>query len=599
MFLLCAFTSLISCRSFTIVGNDFQMDGKPFQFISGAFHYFRQHPDYWEDTIKKMANGGLNVIETYVAWNLHEPVKGQFNWEGMADIERFIKLVQKYNLYLIFRPGPFICAEWDFGGLPYWLLREENIVFRTSDPVYMKHVTDYMTVLLNKVAPYMYHKGGPIIMVQVENEYGWYNKCDHTYMGMLCDLTESILGKETLMFTNDGAYKSNLDCGNIMPRAYASVDFGSGDPMWRFELEREFNGGTGPYFVAEHYTGWLDHWQEKHHKVDIKTITTSVDTMLANGGNVNLYMYYGGTNFYYFNGANGDKNSFQADPTTYDYDAPLSEAGDMTAKWEALRDVIKKYFPNIPTYEVQNSTKRSYGNVKFTEGVSLFDSLSIVGQRKETADKPKTFEALDVDYGFVLYQTKVTKGGLMKIPHVHDRANIFVNKKYVGTIEHAKEGSKSFTIDDNVDLDILVENQGRFNYGYDFVEFKGITDGVLIDDKEVTGWTMTGFNLTNYNDIKYTQGNLPTKVPSFYRGTFNVDEVADTFLNPTGFSKGIAIVNGNIIGRYWANVSPQRTLYCPKFFLHPGENELVIFEVESQADSVGTMSFDDVHQIDV
>ncbi|OHT07345.1 Beta-galactosidase [Tritrichomonas foetus] len=589
--------SLCFCGTFKIVGNEFQMDGKPFQFVAGAFHYFRQHPDYWEDTIKKMANGGMNVIETYVAWNLHEPVKGHFNWTGMADIERFIQLVAKYNLYLIFRPGPFICAEWDFGGLPYWLLQEPNIEFRRTNEAYMKHVRDYMTVLLTKVKPYLYQNGGPIIMVQVENEYGWYNACDHNHMAQLCDLTEEILGKDVVLFTNDGAYKGNLECGNIIPRAYAAVDFGAGDPMWRFELEREFNGGTGPYYVAEHYTGWLDHWEEAHHKVATKTITTSVDTMLANGGNVNLYMYIGGTNFYFYNGANGDRNSYQADPTSYDYDAPLTEAGDMTEKYYALRDTIAKYLPNIPTYDVQNSTKKNYGQVTFTEGVSLFDALDVVGQRKKTNDTPMTFEALDCDYGYVLYQTTLSKGGKLTIPHVHDRANVFVDHKYYGTIVHAREGKSAFDIPAGK-LDILVENQGRFNYGYDFVEFKGITEGVKLDGVDVTGWTMTGFNLTNNQDIKFKSGDLPVKVPSFYRATFQVDEVADTFVNPKGFSKGVAIVNGNIIGRYWT-VGPQLTLYCPKPFLHKGENELIIFEAESQNDNVGPMSLDAEPQIDI
>ena len=594
--MLFSLLSLALSGTFEIVGNDFYKDGEPFQVVSGAFHYFRQHPDYWEDTIKKMANGGLNTVETYVAWNLHEPVKGQFNWDGIADLERFIQLVQKYNMYLIFRPGPFICAEWDFGGLPYWLLKEKNIKFRRLNDAYMKHCVDFMTVVLNKVKPYMYHKGGPIIMVQVENEYGWYNACDRQYMYTLCNLTTDILGKETLLFTNDGAYQGNMQCGNALPYAYASVDFGSGDPMPRFELERKFNGGTGPYYVAEHYTGWLDHWGEAHHTVDVKTITTSVDTILANNGNVNLYMYYGGTNFGFFNGANGDKNSYQADPTSYDYDAPLTEGGDMTYKYIALRDVIKKYFPNIPSYDVANRTKKAYGQVKFTQGVSMYDALPIIGQRKQTNDTPMTFEDLDCDYGFVLYQTTLKKGGVLTIPHVHDRANIFVNKKYFGRVVHAKEGQSKIEVPAG-DLDILVENQGRFNYGYDFVEFKGITDGVKLDDVAVTGWTMTGFNLTNNQDIKFGS-TLPTKVPSFYRGTFNVDEVYDTYLNPTGFTKGVAFVNGNNIGRYWLT-GPQLTLYCPGPFLHKGENELIIFEVESQEDTVSTMKFDDAPKLDL
>ncbi|KAK8891262.1 Beta-galactosidase-1-like protein [Tritrichomonas musculus] len=582
-------------RSFKVVGDEFQMDGKKFQYISGSFHYFRQNPEYWEENLKKMRNGGCNCVQTYVAWNLHEPRKGHYNFEGMADIERFVTLAEKVGLYVILRPGPYICAEWDLGGLPYWLMREEKIVVRSSDAVYMGHVTDFFTELFTRLKPHMYHNGGNIIMVQVENEYGSYTTCDSKYLEQLCDLTEQLLGKETQLFTTDGSGEGYLKCGSIVNRAYATVDFGTGDPTFAFELERKWNGGKGPYVNSEFYTGWLDHWTEKHHTVSTDAVVSSLDKMLSMGGSVNMYMYYGGTNFYYYNGANGGSSSYQIDPTSYDYDAPLSEAGDMTWKYQKIRELAKKYL-DVPDIDVSNSTKKSYGTLTFSEGISLYDALPTIGVVSKKADDPMTMEDLDVDFGFVLYQTTIEDGDSLNIPHCKDRGYVFVNQKRQCIVQHAEE--KKCSLDDGTGkLDILVENMGRLNYGGEFFEKKGITNGVKLDGEAVTGWTMTGFNLSNINQLKFTK-DLPTKVPSFYKGYFNVDEVADTFLNPTGWVRGTVFVNGFNIGRYWT-VGPQLTLYIPKYLLKQGQNEIIVFDYESQFDSVPTMTLDAVHQIDI
>lgn len=567
------------------------MDGKPFRYVSGSYHYFRTDADKWEDIIKKMANGGLNAIQTYVAWNLHEPRKGVYNFTGNADIERFIQLVQKYDMYLILRPGPFICAEWDFGGLPYWLLQEEKISLRSSDKIYMQHVKDWFTVLFKKISPYMYSKGGPIIMVQVENEYGFYNKCDHDYMSQLADFIKEKLGDDTFLFTVDTPATYALDCGNIKDKAFVTVDFGTGDPTDHFELQKQYNG-HGPYVNTEFYTGWLDHWEEGHHTVSTDAVASSLDKMLSMNASVNFYMYIGGTNFGYYNGANGDWNSYQADPTSYDYDAPLTEAGDMTWKYQRIKEVIKKYMPVKDYSDVKNTTKKSYGKVKFTEGVSLFDALPIITQREVKSQYTVSFEDLDVDYGFILYEIELKKGGWLNMEHVFDRAQVYLNHSYVSTIYR----SGGTNLEGKGLLNILVENMGRINYGADLDQKKGIVDGATVDNYWVYNWYQYGFNLTNVNDIQFTS-ELPTKVPSFYKGYFNVDEVADTYLNPTGFQKGIVFINGNNIGRYWLK-GPQLTLYVPQYFLHKGQNEIIIFETESQADSVGTMSFDDTPVID-
>ena len=584
---------LVSCeRSFKIVGDSFMLDGKPFQYVSGAFHYFRQHPEDWETTLRKMANGGLTVVETYVPWNLHEPRKGEYYWEGFADVERWLKLCEKYNFYVILRPGPFICAEWDFGGLPYWLHKEEDIKYRRSDPVYLKHVDEWFTVLLAKMKPYLYINGGRIIMVQVENEYGFFDACDQSYLQHIVDFMRNALGPDVQLFTNDGAYEYCLECGTIVPQAYATVDFRVGDPTPHFELERRWNGGHGPYVNSEFYPGKHDVWGVKHNTLDWESICATLDKILAMGGCVNFYMYYGGTSFGFWPGANGDLKSYQPEPTSYDFDAPLSEAGDMTWKWSKILDVIKKYRTDIPTYEVANSTKKAYGKVVFTEGVSLWDALDdIITNSVLGTKKPLTMEEFDIPFGYAIYRTK-TNGGTLKMPAVHDRAYVFVDKKRVAVIQHSQE--KDVSIGAGT-LEILVENQGRINYGPQFAQKKGLVEGATVGTETLV-WDNVGFGLEKIGNVKWTK-DLPTGTPAFYRAVFNVDEVADTFLNPSGWVKGVAFVNGHNIGRYWT-IGPQLTLFIPSHFLKVGENELIVFEHEKM-EEVTSMSFDDVHQISI
>lgn len=579
--------------TFEIVGDDFMLNGQKFQIISGSFHYFRQHPSAWEETIKKMANGGLNTIQTYVAWNLHEPQKGVYNWEGMADLLHFIDLCQKYNMWVVLRPGPYICAEWDFGGFPYWLMQmlQEN-EFRRSNSKFQSALENWLNVLLPKILPKMIYNGGPILMCQIENEYGLYSACDHEYMKWIGKLNKELLGDQAVLFTTDPAYA--LGCGAVPEYAHACIDFGTGQNIESLFAEQKKVNGHGPYMNSEFYPGWLDHWQEAHHTVSTDAICKDLDKMLSLGASVNFYMYFGGTNFYFYNGANGDHSSYQADPTSYDYDAPLSEAGDMTYKWERILEVIKKYRTDIPHFEVSNSTKRSYGEVKFTEGIKLHDAIQYLDVKQEEGDFPLTYEELDLDFGYVLY-TSESKGGSLMMKKVHDRAWVFVNNKRQGIVEHAKEKAVDIPAGQ---LDILVEHMGRNNFGGDFVETKGITEGATLNGLPLGPWRHIGFNLKSIDKIKYVS-TLPAAGPAFYRGFFNVDQVADTFLNPKGWTKGCAFINGFHIGRYWT-VGPQLTLYVPAGILKQGQNELVIFETESLELPAGaSMTFDDKPQISI
>ena len=585
----------LSSRTFKIVGDHFEMDGEPFTYVSGSFHYFRQEPgpDYvnWENTIKKMANGGLNAIQTYVAWNIHEPRKGEFNFDGIANIDRFLSIAEKYNMYVIFRPGPYICGEWDFGGLPYWLIREEGIKIRTSDPVYQKHVEDFFRVLLPIVRPHLYKNGGSVISVQIENEYGFYPACDKDHLRWLLNLNKEILGDDVVYFTVDTPADYALQCGALPEEIYPTVDFGVRDPTEPFEMQMKY-AGIGPKVNSEFYPGWLDHWREAHHTVDAKSIAESLDMMMAMNASVNFYMYFGGTNHHFFAGANGDSNSYQSDPTSYDYDAPLTEAADMTEKWAIIRDTIAKY-RKIPEYPVENDPVRAYGEVKFTGFADMFDVMPAVAGRCVEADYPMTFEQLDTDYGFVHYMIE-TKGGNLKLEHkIHDRCYIAVDGKYVDWLQRDTEHDVQIPAGM---LNIMVENEGRINFGGDMFEEKGIIGNVLLDGEPLKGFKMCVMPLKSISAISFE--SEPRSEPmTFFRASFNVDKVANTYLNPTGLKKGVAFVNGYNLGRYWT-VGPQLTLFVPAAVLKEGENDLVIFEEEGSDGSL-KISFDDKPQIDI
>ena len=595
VFIIALFAIALSARTFKIVGDHFEMDGKPFNYVSGSFHYFLQEPgkDFvnWENTIKKMANGGLNAVQTYVAWNIHEPRKGEFNFEGIADIVQFVKICQKYNMYVILRPGPYICAEWDFGGLPYWLVREPGIKIRSSDPVYEKHVEDFFNVLLPLLRPYLYINGGNIISVQIENEYGFFDACDKDYLRWLLDLNRRLLGDEVVYFTVDTPADYALKCGALAPEIYPTVDFGVRDPTDAWAMQMKY-AGNGPKVNSEFYSGWLDHWQEGHHKVDAHQIADTLDKMLAVNASVNFYMYYGGTNHHFFAGANGDHNSYQADPTSYDYDAPLTEAADMTEKWAVIRDTIAKYFP-IAQWPVENDPTKSFGDVKFTESVSLFDTLPSVAGRCISADKPMSFEALDTDYGYVHYKITTNGGKLSFQNKVHDRAYIVVDSKLVDIVQRDHEHEVAIPAGL---LDIIVENMGRINFGGEMFEEKGILGSVLLDGQEIEGFDMCVMPLKSVSGVAFTS-ELKSEPMTFYRAHFTVDTPTNTYLNPSGFKKGVAFVNGYNLGRYWT-VGPQLTLFVPAAVLKEGDNVLVLFEAEGH-DGSYKISFDEKPQIDI
>ncbi|NXN51764.1 BGAL galactosidase, partial [Rynchops niger] len=408
----------------------FVKDGEPFRYISGSIHYSRVPRYYWKDRLLKMKMAGLDAIQTYVPWNYHEPQLGVYDFSGDKDLEYFLQLANDTGLLVILRAGPYICAEWDMGGLPAWLLEKKSIVLRSSDSDYLAAVEKWMGVLLPRMRPHLYHNGGPVIMVQVENEYGSYFACDYDYLRSLLKLFRQHLGDEVVLFTTDGASQFHLRCGALQG-LYATVDFAPGGNVTAAFLAQRSSEPTGPLVNSEFYTGWLDHWGHRHSVVPAQTVAKTLNEILARGANVNLYMFIGGTNFAYWNGAN---MPYMPQPTSYDYDAPLSEAGDLTEKYFALREVIGMY-KQLPEGLIPPTTpKFAYGKVhlqKVGTVVELLDMLSHEGPVKSTY--PLTFVQVKQYFGFVLYRTTLPKNcteptQLSSISNgVHDRAYISVD----------------------------------------------------------------------------------------------------------------------------------------------------------------------------
>ncbi|KAG5330188.1 BGAL galactosidase, partial [Acromyrmex heyeri] len=569
--------------------NKFLLDGKPFQYISGSFHYFRTPRQYWRDRLRKMRAAGLNAISTYVEWSLHEPEPGQFNWTGDADLVNFLNIAQEEDLFVLLRPGPYICAERDMGGLPYWLLREvPNINLRTKDADFVRYATLYLNEILNKIRPLLRGNGGPIIMVQIENEYGSYYACDTEYMDMLKEVFVKKVGNKALLYTTDGAAASLLRCG-FVSGAYATVDFGTANNVTNSFLSMRLYQPRGPLVNSEFYPGWLTHWGEPFQRIKTEAVVKSLEEMLALGASVNFYMFYGGTNFGFTSGANGGAGVYSPQLTSYDYDAPLTEAGDPTPKYFAIRDVIGRYLP-LPNMSLPTaSPKGNYGPVLLEPVLKLLDSRSPFVVIRATGDQPKTFEALSVNQGFVLYETNlppsISDPAILRAT-TKDRALVYVDNQLRGTLSRI---DKIFTIPLESPyghrLSLLVENQGRLNFGNEINDSKGISD-VNISGIPLTNWNMTGYafsdvsSLRDITTIRIDSGTL-NKGPAFLRGKFTiVGQPLDTYLDTTGWGKGVAFVNGHNLGRYWPLVGPQITLYVPAPYLREGENELIILELE-------------------
>jgi beta-galactosidase len=561
----------------TISGNQFHLDGQPFRILSGAMHYFRVHPDYWEDRLLKLRTMGLNTVETYVAWNLHEPRPGEFHFDGGLDLERYLKLAGKMGLKAIVRPGPYICSEWDLGGLPSWLLAGPGMRLRCAYSPYLVAVDRFFGALLPRLAPLQITHGGPLIAMQIENEYGSYGN-DKTYLRHLEESLGSH-GIDVLLFTSDGPSDPMLQLGTL-PHIFKAVNFGS-RAVESFSKLREYQPDS-PLFCAEFWNGWFDHWGEAHHTRDPQEAASALGEILALGASVNLYMFHGGTNFGLMSGANeAPYPDYQATVTSYDDDAPLNEAGDPTPKYFAFRDVLGRYttLPDLPL--PQASPKLALGTVEMDESTGLFENLEMLSHAVSSAT-PESMERLGYNVAFILYRTQVEASRLkapLIIRDIHDRAQVFLRGTLIGVLERElHQNTLDVEIPSNgAQLDILVENMGRVNYGPSLADRKGITDSVLLGQQLLYDWKIFPIKLENLSALPFSRAQNAGP-PAFFRGLFTVSEPRDTFLSLAGWTKGIAWINGFCLGRYW-NRGPQKTLYVPAPHLRSGENELIVFEI--------------------
>jgi len=566
----------------TYKGDSFYMDGEKYTVMSGAMHYFRIPNEYWYDRLLKLKECGFNTVETYTAWDLHEPEEGTFNFEGDLDIVRYIKTAKDLGLNVILRPGPYICAEWDLGGLPPWLLKYEKMDLRCYNELFISKVERYYEQLLTRVRPYLASKGGNIIMLQVENEYGSYGD-DKEYLRAVAAIYEKY-GMDCMYFTSDGPCNSMLT-GGTLDEYLAVANFGS-KPEERLAVLKAYRPDQ-PLMCGEYWCGWFDHWFERHHVRDAKEIADDFEGFFRIGASFNFYMFHGGTNFGFMNGANYSAR-YTPTVTSYDYCAPLNEAGDRTPTYYAVRDVIKKY-TGIETKLTATETKKAaYGKVALTEKADLFDNLDNISRCVRTP-APKFMEDLDQSYGYILYRTMLNGPrdlhGLT-IEKIRDRAQIFHDGElkaiYTRWAPPSKEELFSFEVkqEDNVSLDILAENMGRVNYGAHIRDQKGI-NGVRFDGQYHFGWDTYRLPMGDELDkLQYGKvDGTAVKKPTFLRGTLRIDgEPADTFIRLDGFKKGFVKINGFNIGRYFNDAGPQKTLFVPAPKLKKGENEILVFE---------------------
>jgi len=558
--------------------SQFIWNGEAFRILSGAIHYFRVVPEYWEDRLLKLKACGFNTVETYIPWNLHEQEEGNFCFDELADVERFISLADELGLHVIVRPSPYICAEWEFGGLPSWLLNDPDIRLRCMDERYIRKVDAYYDVLIPKLVPLLSTNGGPIIAVQIENEYGSYGNDTEYLLYLKNGLQER--GINVLLFTSDGPTDQMLQ-GGTLPDVLATVNFGS-RPEEEFAKFREYRPDE-PLFCMEYWNGWFDHWLKPHHSRDSEDVADVLDRMLNAGASVNFYMFHGGTNFGFFNGANY-QDKYEPTITSYDYDAPLSECGDITEKYKAVREVLIKHGAFVTEELPEPSRKKSYGTVMMKESAELFSNLEKLSPpiRRRC---PEPMEKLGQNYGFILYRTRVSGPRYaqeLQLQDVHDRAQVFLDGHWIGTIE--RWDPRPLVIDIPAQgsvLEILVENMGRINYGPRLKDFKGITEGVRIDNQFLFDWEMYSLPLTDLSELAFVPLQVPSKTienPTFYRSELSVEDVADTFVCLEGWTKGVVWINGFNLGRYWEK-GPQKTLYLPGPLLRKGLNEIIILEL--------------------
>ena len=575
-----------------IKGNDFLLDGKKFNIYSGAVHYFRFLPEYWEDILIRLKLCGFNTVETYMPWNLHEKQPGSFDFSGRLDIVRFLKTAQKLGLYAIVRPGPYICAEWDFGGLPAWLLKDKSLRIRCMYKPYTDAVERYYREVFGRIAPLQYSNGGNIIAMQIENEYGSYGN-DKKYLEFIRQLMLDC-GSTELLFTSDGA-EHNMLSGGTLDDVFKVANFGSRVPQ-AFGTLRQYQP-TGPLMCGEFWNGWFDYWgkDERHHSRPAKEVADELRDMLSMDASFSFYTFCGGTNFGFTSGANF-YDLYMPDVTSYDDDALLNEWGGYTEKYHAVREVLLKHQGIEPQPLPPEPERQNIGRVDLTESVSLMDSLDEIAV-KEKSDFPETMEYFDQNSGLILYRSRL-KGnylGRLYLDGLADRAHVFINGSLKGIVYRNKKDCSLGvgTLKGNNVIDVLVEDMGRINYGPKMIEGKGVKQ-IRFNLQQLNGYDIFLLPLDNLERLDFSKGS--TAVPAFLRGSFKAQPGKSCFVHTDNFKKGYVFVNGFNLGRYWS-VGPQKSLYIPGSLLKE-ENEIILLELDGfKFKSERFVTVTDIHDI--
>lgn len=598
--------------TFTIGNGTFLLNGKPFTVKAAELHYPRIPREYWEHRIKMCRALGMNTVCMYVFWNLHEQREGVFDFTGQNDIAEFCRLAQKNGMYVIVRPGPYVCAEWEMGGLPWWLLKKKDIRLREQDPYFMQRVGLFMNEVGRQLAPLTIQNGGPIIMVQVENEYGSYGE-DKAYVSAIRDIVRRAGFRDVTLFQCDWA--SNFTRNGLDDLVW-TMNFGTGSNIDdQFSRLRELRP-TSPLMCSEFWSGWFDKWGARHETRPADDMVAGIDEMLSKGISFSLYMTHGGTSFGHWAGANSP--GFAPDVTSYDYDAPVNEYGLPTEKFYKLRDVMRKHADNpLPDIPQPAAPLITIPEITLCEHAQLMlgtDSIYVGGLR--------TFEDMDMGWGQMLYCAPLPETNApstLQLDGCHDYGRVFVNGKYAGTVNHLK-GETSVTlppIPRHSTLEVLVEGMGRINFGRAIKDCKGLTGNVTLTEKTATGDTTYTFERwahlripddyaraeaaftmqSRHDSLKREHANTPVKEhvtirgtemsvhtdddmnpAGYYRGCFNLEKTGDTFINMESWGKGQVYVNGHAIGRFWS-IGPQQTLYVPGCWLKKGRNEIVVLDI--------------------
>jgi beta-galactosidase len=548
----------------------FLLDGAPLQIVSGEMHYPRVPRAYWRDRLRKARAMGLNTISTYVFWNYHEATPGRYDFTGERDVAAFVRVAGEEGLHVIVRPGPYVCAEWELGGYPGWLLADSAIVLRSTDPRFTRPAERWLDRLGRELAPLLASRGGPIIAVQVENEYGSFDR-DTAYMAWQRDALRHAGFRDVLLYTADGDVQ--LPRGTL-PDLPAVVNFGTGGADSAFARLARFRPGA-PLMSGEDWAGWFDQWRRPHARTDAARQTRELAWMLDHGHSVNLYMFHGGTTFGFMNGANVDGGRYFPQTSSYDYDAALDESGRPTPKYFAFRDVIARRTgvapPPVPTID----STIAVPPFALDRAASLWDALP----RAVHVERPRPMETFGQSTGYIVYRTTVRGpvDGMLVVRDVRDYAQVYVDGVLAGTLDRRlAQESLAVTLPARAArLDILVENTGRVNFAKALRdERKGITRGVTLAGRVLEGWDVFPLPLGTVPAPRY--GPTSPSGPAFYRGAFTLAHAGDTFLDTRGWGKGTVWVNGHHLGRFW-DIGPQQTLYVPGPWLHAGRNDVVVF----------------------